>query len=278
MTKENIFICPVCRNTLSLTDKKLLCPENHSYDISREGYVNLLLPNMKRSSSPGDSPEMIRSRNRFLTGGYYSRLPELLSLKIKHYIQKKDPCDYSLLDAGCGEGYILSVLENKLNYNGFKFYGIDISRDAVKTAARRTVSTSCAVASLFSMPVADGSVNCLLNIFAPSPSAEFMRVLSPDGIILHVHPGDEHLYSLREKLFTEIIPLRKEDKLAESFTHQSIEELKYNFTITGKDNLSDLVNMTPYAWKTGKEKIARLITETTTLETTAHFIISIYRK
>lgn len=278
MTNENIFICPVCRNPLKLTDKKLLCPENHSYDISREGYVNLLLSNMKKSSSPGDSLEMIRSRNRFLTGGYYARLPELLSLKIEHYIQIKDPCGCIILDAGCGEGYILSVLENKLHYNGLKFYGIDISRDAVKTAARRTPGTSFAVASLFSMPVSDGSVNCLLNIFAPSPSAEFARVLSPDGIIIHVHPGDEHLYSLREKLFTEIIPLRKEDKLAESFIHQSTDELKYSFTISGMDNLSDLVNMTPYTWKTGKEKIARLLAETTTLETTAHFIVSIYSK
>jgi len=252
------------------------CRENHSYDISREGYVNLLLPNMKRSSSPGDSLEMIRSRNRFLSAGHYARLPELLTCEIENYLQGIAPAECSILDAGCGEGYILSILENRINYRKTKLFGIDISRDAVKTASKRNSRISCAVAGLFSMPVADGSVNCLLNIFAPSPADEFKRVLAPGGILIHVHPGDEHLYSLREKLFTEIMPLRKDDKLAQSFTLRSTEELKYHFTITGKDNLADLVNMTPYAWKTGKERIAGFLAETDTLETTAHFIVSIY--
>ena len=276
MIKDTIFICPVCRNPFTLLDKKLLCRENHSYDISREGYVNLLLPNMKRSSSPGDSSEMIRSRNRFLSSGYYGMLPELLAREIEKYFQGIDQPDCSVLDAGCGEGYILSELGNRINDGKIKFYGIDISRDAVKTAAKRSSRVSYAVAGLFNMPVASGSVNCLLNIFAPSPADEFKRVLAPGGIVIHVHPGDEHLYSLREKLFTEIMPLRKDDKLASSFILHSTKELKYNFTIAEKPDLADLVNMTPYAWKTGKERLTRFLAETGILETTAHFIISIY--
>ena len=268
----------MCRYPLKTEEKKLLCPHNHSFDIAREGYVNLLLSNMKKSSSPGDSAEMIRSRNRFLSAGHFSRLPELLSGIIERYYQTIEQDNFVILDAGCGEGYVLSMLENNMNNGKIKFYGIDISRDAIRTAAKRKSRISCAVAGLFNMPVPDTSVNCLLNIFAPSPQDEFKRVLADDGIIIHVHPGEEHLYSLRQKLFSEIMPLHKDDKLAESFTLYSNEEIKYNFTIKGNDSLRDLINMTPYAWKTGKEKIARFLTENETLDTTAHFIISLYRK
>ena len=278
MIKDTIFLCPLCKNRLDQADKKFMCRENHSYDISREGYVNLLLPNMKRSSLPGDSAEMVRSRNRFLSAGYYSSLPGLLVLQIRNYVQTVNSNAFTILDAGCGEGYYLSFIEQRLAEYDIDFYGIDISKPAVKIAAKRNSNISYAVRGLFNMPVYNGSVDCLLNIFAPSPSDEFRRVLAPHGIVIHVHPGEEHLYSLREKLFTRIMPLRKEDRLSESFTPCSTEELKYGFTITGAENLSDLVNMTPYAWKTGRERISRFLEETETLETTAHFIISTYKK
>ncbi len=273
MTSDTIFICPVCRNPLRPAEKKMICMDNHNYDLSREGYVNLLLPQMKKSRIPGDSPDMIRSRNRFLSAGHYSPLPEMISFKVEEYLHLKKTPGCNILDAGCGEGYILSILENRLKDQGINFYGLDISREAVKTAAKRNRRLSCAVAGLFSMPVADGSVNILINTFAPSPGPEFRRVLKPGGIVIHVHPGEEHLHTLREKLFDQIVPLRKDDKLADSFTLYSTDELKYSFNITGNDNICDLINMTPYSWKTGKERITRFLEKNETLQTTAHFVV-----
>jgi len=278
MNPETIFMCPLCRNRLVIEEKKMTCPLNHQYDISREGYVNLLLPNMKRSSSPGDSAEMIRSRNRFLNAGHYSALPEYICGIIKKHLPETENPRLRILDAGCGEGYVLSVLEKNLRSTPAEFFGIDISKDAVKTASRRSGRISFAVAGLFSMPVADSTVDCLLNIFAPSPAPEFGRVLTEKGIIIHVHPGEQHLLSLRENLFTGMRPLRKKDRLEATFTLCSTEELKYNFNIEGKENIADLVDMTPYAWKTGRERLTGFLTHTGRLGTTAHFILSVFSK
>lgn len=261
-----------------MAEKTLTCRNNHNYDISREGYVNLLLPNMKNSPSPGDSAEMIRSRNSFLSKGFYSRLPELLCSRIAEFHSSINTDEFNILDAGCGEGYVLSELEKRLHTadGKIKYYGIDISKNAVKTAAKRNNPVSYAVAGIFNMPVPDRSINCLLNIFAPSPAEEFKRVLADEGLLIHVYPGERHLHSLREKLFTDVAPLFKEDKLAGPFSLRSTDELMYSITINGRENIADLVRMTPYSWKTSQERINRFISETDILETSVHFIVSIY--
>ena len=52
------------------------CVDNHSFDVARENYLNLHLAQNKRSKNPGDSDQMMRSRQRFLNGGYYQTLAD----------------------------------------------------------------------------------------------------------------------------------------------------------------------------------------------------------
>ncbi len=276
MKSGNILICPVCQGTLSNDDKRFYCSNNHSFDISRSGYVNLLRADERHSREPGDSPEMIRARNRFLGQGHYAALAQYLA-KVTGDIQASTEAPFTLLDAGCGEGYFLSMIYKALGMGRIRCFGIDISRDAISIASKRHRHATYAVAGIFNMPVASSSVDCLLNIFAPSPATEFHRVLADNGTLVHVYPGDRHLLGLREKLFSTVTPLRKDDRLSESFDLQSTGELEYSITVPGNENIADLVNMTPYAWKTGREKIASFIAGTGTLETTVHFIISIYK-
>src|SRR5690554_7060145 len=49
----------------------LICPNRHSFDIARQGYVNLLPVQQKRSRHPGDSKAMVVARSRFLNSGIY---------------------------------------------------------------------------------------------------------------------------------------------------------------------------------------------------------------
>jgi 23S rRNA (guanine745-N1)-methyltransferase len=67
--------CPLCREPLAVADtgdtaaaRALRCPRRHSFDIARQGYVNLLAG---RAPHAGDSGEMVAARNAFLGAGHY---------------------------------------------------------------------------------------------------------------------------------------------------------------------------------------------------------------
>lgn len=274
MAEKKIFICPVCGGDLKNPGKSYTCAQGHSFDISKEGYVNLLLPNRRRSIEPGDSQEMIRSRHRFLNGGHYNPLAKMLGAEIGQAAEGSAV----LLDAGCGEGFYTSHIETALRGRNMSFYGIDISREAIRLAAKKNKNITYAVAGLHHIPAAAGSVDIILNIFAPSPADEFARILSPGGCIYHVHPGERHLTGLREQLFDRLTPLEKEDRLETVFRLQKRMQLEFSFHVQGTERLADLINMTPYAWKTGRNKITSFLNKNSTLDTPAHFIISVYSK
>lgn len=64
---ETMLLCPVCKEKLvkDISNKMYRCSNKHTYDIAKEGYVNLLISNQKRSKNPGDSKEMVLSRIDF---------------------------------------------------------------------------------------------------------------------------------------------------------------------------------------------------------------------
>src|SRR5690606_42005008 len=64
--------CPVCQLDLQPEPKRYVCAAGHSFDIARQGYVNLLLSSQRPSQAPGDSAEMIADRRAFLETGSYA--------------------------------------------------------------------------------------------------------------------------------------------------------------------------------------------------------------
>jgi 23S rRNA (guanine745-N1)-methyltransferase len=139
-----MWICPVCRQTLSSKQgKSLICPDGHSYDLAREGYVNLLQANRKNSRLPGDSKEMIAARRRVHAAGLYHPL----AVAIREQLTTLASPSPRVLDLGCGEGHYCRSIQQVLPASSV--YGIDISKAAVKMAARSCPEASFAVASVF---------------------------------------------------------------------------------------------------------------------------------
>ena len=143
--------CPVCGSPLERQAHCLRCPKGHSYDIARQGYVHLMPVNRMNSQLPGDNPDMVRSRSRFLSGEYYRPLAEGLA----EAVAKTAPGQGLLLDAGCGEGYYTDIAEKKIRerVNNFTFSAVDISKDAVKRTAKRNKNAQRDKESL----IADGA-------------------------------------------------------------------------------------------------------------------------
>lgn len=278
MEKKSIFRCPVCACDLYHEGKSLCCEKKHSYDIAREGYVNLLLANQKGSREPGDSPEMLHARRRFLNAGYYRRLAEAVANRIIKHIEQTGR-DVTILDAGCGEGYYSDYLSYIPPIDSrASICGIDISREGVKLAAKRKNDIQWGVASIHAIPVQNESADIILNIFAPHDADEFHRVTAADGILVSVTPGPEHLLGLKEELY-ETVQLH-EDKSPElrGFMAEETDYLRYEFTVIWPQIKSDLLQMTPYYWRTRPGRINALSKSPAPLTTIADFRITVYRK
>lgn len=275
---DNIYRCPVCRMHLFRQEKQYVCSKGHNFDIAGNGYVNLLMGNQKKTKDPGDNKDMMECRRDFLNKGYYNKFAEEFSKSIEEYINNNSGY---ILDAGCGEGYFISKLKDyfsmkKIN-TGISYYGIDISKSAIKYASKRDGDIHFAVASNFNLPILDNSLDCIIRNFAPSDNNEFLRVLRDSGLFFIATPGVEHLYELKEILYQKARKHELKNTAIEGFEHMGFRELKYDLYLDNNDDIKNLISMTPYYW-TITEEMRNNINTINALNTTLHFNINIYRK
>ena len=270
---DSLFVCPICGAALGRETARYACPAGHSFDIAKEGYVNLLPANRQHSKAPGDDKDMTAARTRFLEGGWYAPLRE----KLCELVRRDLPQSGALLDAGCGEGWYTVALADAAAAKGGRTAGVDLSKPAVKKAARRCPHAEMAVASVYHLPLADGSVHMLVDCFSPLATEEFYRVLSPGGKFLYVVPGPRHLWELKEILYTN--PYENEEKVEDypGFVLEAVLPVETAFTLTDPQDIQALYHMTPYTWKTPKEGAERLA-GVEKLTVTAQFRIHVYQK
>ena len=268
------FCCPKCGGELALVSENVKkCPLGHSYDRAREGYFNLLLTT--GGGVHGDNAEMVRARRKFLSYGYYEPLARRLSeLVLEHTCR----CG-AVLDAGFGEGYYTDTVERALYERDGEscVLGFDISKDAVRYAAKRNPRIISAVAGSYDVPIADGRVNTVINVFSPLATDEMRRVLSDGGHFIIVYPAERHLFSLKKKIYDNPYLNEPKDTDIDGFRLVSSEKLSYTFTVKGSEHVHALFMMTPYAYRTGREGRERVLS-LNEVECEAEFLIGVYRK
>lgn len=252
----SIFACPVCGEQLAKRENIYFCPNGHSYDIAAEGYAYLLKPNQKHSKDPGDNKQMTTARRRFLESGYYNIFSDKLNEITLKYIGSHPV----ILDAGCGEGYYTGRLREYLVKNNASpsVYAFDISKSAVKAAAKRYKNISFAVGSMFEIPVLSAAADYTVNVFAPIVPAELNRVLKPGGFLVIAVPGERHLFGLKEILYDKPYENEHRETQYPGFTFIDRVQVRDEISISGASGIQDLFTMTPYCWKTPKEGGERL--------------------
>lgn len=270
------FICPSCGEQLLQQEKLYCCPNHHSFDRAKSGYVNLLLANSKHSKMPGDNKLMVDARKRFLASGHYLFLAEAVCQWIASYLEGKDSF---LLDVGCGEGYYTNAISSYLKRLSIRcqIAGIDISKIALNQAAKGDKEVQYAVASVFHLPVADNSCDLLCNLFAPFCLKEIQRVTKPGGILLMVIPDTKHLWELKQAVYETPYENQVKDFTLEEFQLERSIPLQKKICLTSQQEIDDLFKMTPYYYKTSEndyQKLSRL----QSLNVQAAFQILIYRK
>lgn len=268
--------CPVCNQILNRDNNSYICENRHTHDIGKEGYVNLLLAQHKRSKNPGDSDEMIRSRQAFLNKGYYKIVSDTIVQQIDSMPQISKE---SILDVGCGEGYYMQGVVDTLAHEKLSLCGIDISKSAVKLAGKRKLGAILCVASAYDLPFFDESFSTIISVFSPISTLEIERLLKADGKIIMVGPGEEHLKGLTAHIYDEVLPHKGNYSVVdESKNLTFIEQIEIKKEIVVKqEDILDLLRMTPYYWQITvkkKEKILAL----SELRTIIHFYMRIYSK
>ena len=269
------YICPVCGKALAPEEKAMRCANGHSYDVARSGYVNLLMSNAPGARRHGDDALMIKARRDFLELGHYRPLLDGICAMLTAHVGQ----DAHILDAGCGDGWYTAQIAERLADAGIsaELLGVDISRDALKAAARRCGDIGLAVASVFRLPLEGASCGAVVSIFAPLADEEFGRVLKDDGLLLRVVPLEDHLWELKQAVYD--VP-RKNPPDAEKpqgFELADSAEIRYSFTLHSNKEILDLFAMTPYYYKSGKDDQRKLET-LNELEITAGFGIRLWKK
>lgn len=268
------LMCPVCGQALLLEGKTYRCEKGHCFDCAKSGYVNLLPP-APGGKRHGDDKLMVKARTEFLDKGYYDPLANAVARQVANC----ETPHLHIVDAGCGEGkYTVDVL-NYLEGQGktADVVGIDISKEALICAARRSKAMKLCVASTAHMPLADDCADVLLNIFSPLMKEEFARVLKPSGRLICVVPLEKHLWELKQLIYDTPYENPAPNPELPGFSLVERQDLRYEIALNSGEDIVSLFKMTPYYYKTGAAD-QRKAEQAQSLKTTVEFGVFVYQK
>lgn len=268
------YLCPLCQLPLTNTSTQLRCDNNHQFDVAKEGYVNLMPAHHKRSKNPGDNKEMMQARRQFLEANHYQPMQQAVAKLCKQNIHEDAT---AILDIGCGEGYYTAEIAEQLKeQTNVKTFGLDISKVAIKYAAKRYHNCQFCVASSHKLPFADHSLDAVVRIYAPCKEQELQRTLKANGKIITVTPASRHLFQLREAVYQEVRLHSEEPEAIAGFELELEEKLSYTMSLSGEEALS-LLQMTPFAWKASQE-YKDALELVFSFECEADFMLRVYKK
>ncbi len=263
------LICPICGGKLNLRDRSLACENRHSFDIARQGYVNLLTVDKKHSLHPGDTREQVLARREFLESGFYAPIAQALIDTAKEL-----NLSGQLLDVGCGEGYYAARLSRALS---MPLTGLDISKEAVRCAAAKYKDAQWLCATAAHIPLEDGSVSLLTSLFALTLPEEILRELKEEGYYFQVLAAQDHRLGLKGIIYQRL-EHREKDSVPDlpGFTRVRSLPIRFSFTVTGQQ-IQNLLAMTPHVFRITKEGAQRL-KETEALTDTASCVLNVFRR
>lgn len=280
--------CPICSLGFVDIDMKLSgssskvrlttwkCPNNHCFDVAKQGYVNLLPVQNKRSKEPGDDKTMIVARHNFLRKNYYLPIVNAVRNIVDTHLGDATKISEAihLYDAGCGTGYYINELAAL--YPKAIAAGHDISKNAVQVASANYKTVQFAVASSINIPIQTSSQDVVLEVFSPSCEQQYDRILKETGLLITVNPAAYHLKELKALLYD--APDAHSSKAKEFDLFELIDTQALHFEIEFESPMcsTNLLTMTPYYWKANDEQKQNI--KASLAKVTAHFEINVYKK
>jgi 23S rRNA (guanine745-N1)-methyltransferase len=267
----HLLACPHCAAPLSRRARSVACPDGHSFDVARHGYVSLLPGDARLGSA--DTAEMVAAREAFLAAGHFDPLAgaiageaeralgeeavQALGADVERARGAEAPSGDGpvagaggcVVDLGAGTGWYLARVLDRLP--GRVGLALDLSKHALRRAARahpRIGAVACDVWR--GLPVRDSVAALALGVFAPRNGAEIARLLRPGAALVVVTPTERHLAELVDALGLLTVDERKQERLAaELDPHLELErrvEREWPLAL-GRDDAVNAVAMGPSA-------------------------------
>lgn len=265
------LVCPVCSECLIIESdvhakgKQAKCKQHHHFDFAKQGYLNLLLSQHKKSKHPGDTVDMVQARTQFLNGGFYEGISRCLhDACIQQLANAEKTTNFNYCDLACGEGFYTHALHHALStsahlsgqFEHLNSVGIDISTPAIKAACKRTKDIQWLIASLARIPLGDASQHLVTGLFFHFDLHEIQRILKPGGIFIMVTTGAEHLIELRKEIYDNLKEENTKDfsHITGELTHFKMLPFHDSKTLTSAEDILTLLKMTPHYWRCTQEK------------------------
>lgn len=249
--------CPICRKSFEETATGVVCPDRHSYDVAKQGYLNL-------AGQVGKSrytKELFTARQALLEETkFFTPLIEEIVLHLQRVNTSSAP---TIVDMGCGEGtHLAGIVEPIPQAMGL---GIDLAKEGIRLASNHEADVLWLVADLAKSPVQDHSIDVVLNILSPANHQEFRRILKPRGLVVKVVPNAGYLKELREHFYAGTDKESFENEEAEARFASELElvtsvDITYSKPLTQKQ-WRDLISMTPLTWNAPKDDIDAFLTK-----------------
>lgn len=270
----HLFRCPICSSQMEMVDNsRLVCVENHSFDLSKNGYVNLA----PQAHVTKYDKSLFEARKMVIDSGFFDQLLDYIIQTNLQYSERLEKV--SILDAGCGEGSHLSAILQRLT-GDVTGVGVDLAKEGVASAAKEHPGSMWCVADLANCPFQDKKFDTILNILSPANYAEFTRLLKPGGLFVKVVPENGYLKELREIFYDETKQQQDSEPVArfkEHFEAVKTERITYQFPLPD-GLLAPLIRMTPLSWGAGKEKVEEALRLEIPLITIDYTVISGLKK
>lgn len=197
--------CPHCGAGLERAADAVRCEQGHAFDLARQGYLSLLAG--AGSPHTGDTAEMVAARERVLAGGHFEPLAEAIGEAVGQAVGagagaggaggagRAGAHSPLIVELGAGTGWYLARLLDR--FPAARGLALDVSKPALRRAARAHERLAAVTADAWGpLPLRDGVVAVVLNVFAPRNAAEIARVLGAGGRVLLVTAAPGHLKEL----------------------------------------------------------------------------------
>lgn len=282
---QDLLADPIDGSDLRLSEdaRSLVSKTGHNYDIARQGYVTLAGGAGLRYS--GDSTEMIRARETFLSGGHFAPFVEAVSNTVADVLDDAEVADDAqpaICEVGAGTGYYLAHILDSIEQS--RGVGLDVSVPAAKLLAKCHPRVGAVVADAWTrLPLRDASIDSIAVVFAPRNAAEFARVLKPRGEVVVLTADVGHLAELREPLGIIDVEQGKVERMlqqASGYLEAAGPSQPISFTMQlDQRSIETQIGMSPSARHIHPDVLAeRIATLPPTMEVTAKAQITRLRK
>lgn len=234
----SLFACPICQESMTIQEQgRMVCSANHSFDIAKQGYINMLT----HGAASKYSKELFESRKAVIDSGIYDKIEDKI-------IELIAPAQ-TVLDTGCGEGsHLARIMAEKKGIG----VGIDIAKEGILAASRHYPEQIWCVGDLAKSPFAKSSFDAILNILSPANYEEFKRLLTPGGCVVKVVPQSRYLHELRAQLYADSDKESYSNdqivaRFKESFMEVNVKRVTYT-TPLATELIPELLEMTPMGW------------------------------